>query len=89
VHYPNHFCQLVVEKVLLFLYLVYYQAYRVAGIFERFGGKMVFGVGVLCASILTMMTPFAARTSLPLLIAVRIVVGIGEVGRPCFLYAWK
>ncbi|KAK3802944.1 hypothetical protein RRG08_051700 [Elysia crispata] len=44
----------------------------------RYGGKRVFGLGVLCTSVLTLLTPLAARTSLYLLIALRVVEGIGE-----------
>ena len=43
------------------------------------GGKWVFGIGILITSLLTIITPFAARQSVYLLVAVRIVEGIGEV----------
>ena len=43
------------------------------------GGKWVFGIGILTTSLLTIITPFAARQSVYLLVAVRIVEGIGEV----------
>jgi len=42
------------------------------------GGKWVFGIGILITSLLTIITPFAARQSVYLLVAVRIVEGIGE-----------
>lgn len=58
---------------LLFMY--------VAGILStRYGGKRVLGVSVLAWSIFTLLTPLAAKTSLPLLIAARIGMGIGEAG---------
>jgi len=44
----------------------------------RFGAKMFFGGGVLCTSILTLLTPLAARTSYKLLIALRVLEGFGE-----------
>ena len=47
--------------------------------FCRFGAKMFFGGGVLCTSILTLLTPLAARTSYKLLIALRVLEGFGEV----------
>ncbi|CAD5119812.1 DgyrCDS8396 [Dimorphilus gyrociliatus] len=45
---------------------------------EKFGAKLVYGLGVLCTSILTLITPLAARTSVGLFVAVRILEGIGE-----------
>ena len=45
----------------------------------RFGGKYLFGFGVLCTSVLTMFTPLAARHSVGMLILVRILEGLGEV----------
>uniref|UniRef100_H2ZGX8 Sialin n=1 Tax=Ciona savignyi TaxID=51511 RepID=H2ZGX8_CIOSA len=45
---------------------------------SRFGGKWLFGGGVLCTSVLTLLTPVAARTSFALLIVVRVLEGIGE-----------
>ncbi|XP_069162723.1 sialin isoform X3 [Procambarus clarkii] len=45
---------------------------------ELIGGKIVFGVGVLITSVLTILTPVVARTSTPLLIALRVVEGLGE-----------
>ena len=46
----------------------------------RFGGKNLFGFGVLCTAVLTMFTPLAARHSVGMLILVRILEGLGEVG---------
>ena len=45
---------------------------------NRIGGKLVLGFAVLSWSIFTMLTPVAAMISLPLLIAVRIAMGLGE-----------
>ncbi|KAK3788190.1 hypothetical protein RRG08_020896 [Elysia crispata] len=45
---------------------------------SRIGGKNLFGFGVLCTAVLTLITPVAVRYSVYLFIAVRIVEGIGE-----------
>jgi len=44
----------------------------------RLGGKAVLGFGVLWWSLFTMLTPLSAMTSFPVLIAVRILMGLGE-----------
>lgn len=46
---------------------------------ERFGGKWLFGLGVLCTAILTLLTPVAARWGVGALITVRVLEGLGEV----------
>lgn len=46
---------------------------------ERVGGKWLFGVGVLCTAILTLLTPLAARWGYAALITLRILEGLGEV----------
>lgn len=46
---------------------------------EVFGGKKLFGFGVLCTAILTLLTPLAARWNLYVFIALRVIEGIGEV----------
>ncbi|XP_054722553.1 sialin-like [Uloborus diversus] len=45
---------------------------------ERFGGKWLFGGGVLCTSLLTLLTPLAARAGVAPLIALRVLEGLGE-----------
>lgn len=45
----------------------------------QFGGKWVFGIGIFITSVLTILTPFAARYSVHLLVAVRVVEGLAEV----------
>ena len=45
----------------------------------RFGGKYLFGLGVLCTSVLTIFTPLAARHSVGMLILLRILEGLGQV----------
>lgn len=46
---------------------------------EVFGGKKLFGFGVLCTAILTLLTPLAARWNLYVFVALRVIEGIGEV----------
>lgn len=43
---------------------------------QRFGGTRVFGICLGIASILTMLTPIAARTSVAALITLRVVEGL-------------
>lgn len=51
---------------------------------DRYGGKAVLGGGILLWSLATIATPFAATASLPLLLATRAVMGLGEgVALPC------
>ena len=45
----------------------------------RYGGKWLFGLGVLCTTILTLLTPLAAKAGVGWLMAVRVMEGIGEV----------
>ena len=45
---------------------------------DRFGGKVVLGVGVLWWSVFTMLTPIAAFAGLATLLVARIGMGIGE-----------
>ena len=47
---------------------------------ERFGGKYIFGFGILFTGIFNILTPLAARSSLPALYTVRVLTGIAEVG---------
>lgn len=45
---------------------------------EMFGGKFVYGFGVLITSIFTILSPITARINFPLFIFVRILEGMGE-----------
>ncbi|XP_042907967.1 sialin isoform X2 [Parasteatoda tepidariorum] len=45
---------------------------------EKFGGKWLFGLGVLCTSVLTLLTPIAARWGVVPLIVLRVCEGLGE-----------
>lgn len=45
---------------------------------DKIGGKQVLGFGVIWWSVATVLTPLAARVSLPFLLVVRALMGIGE-----------
>ena len=45
----------------------------------KYGGKNLFGFGVLMTSLLTLFTPFAARYNVYLLTALRMIEGLFEV----------
>ncbi|KAL9234481.1 hypothetical protein vseg_009351 [Gypsophila vaccaria] len=45
---------------------------------DKVGGKLVLGFGVVWWSVATVLTPFAARISLPCLLVARAFMGIGE-----------
>ncbi|XP_015838353.2 putative inorganic phosphate cotransporter [Tribolium castaneum] len=45
---------------------------------ELFGGKLVYGVGVLVTAVFTLLSPIAARINFPLFILVRVLEGMGE-----------
>ena len=42
---------------------------------KHFGGKLLFGIGALCTSLFTLLTPLAARISWKCLVAVRVIEG--------------
>ncbi len=46
---------------------------------SKYGGKNLFGGGILLASILTMLTPVATRRSVSWLIALRVAEGVAQV----------
>lgn len=55
----------------------------------KIGGNLVFGIGIGTTAILTLFTPLAAKHSLELLLAVRIIEGIFEgVTFPCIHAVW-
>ncbi|CAH2234526.1 jg1666 [Pararge aegeria aegeria] len=45
---------------------------------EIYGGKLVYGVGVLLTAVFTLLSPIAAYTDFKLFIAVRVLEGLGE-----------
>ena len=45
---------------------------------DRFGGKWLFGGGVLLSSVVTLLTPAAARIHIVVLITLRVLSGLGE-----------
>ena len=46
---------------------------------ERYGGKMVYGLGILMTAVLSLLTPLAASTSVWALVALRVLEGLFEV----------
>lgn len=44
----------------------------------KFGGKNLFGLGILSTAVLTLLTPVAARGSVGLLVALRVLIGLCE-----------
>lgn len=46
---------------------------------EIFGGKLVYGIGVLVTAVFTFLSPIAARINFPFFIVVRVLEGMGEV----------
>ncbi|KAG4080740.1 hypothetical protein HA402_005920 [Bradysia odoriphaga] len=56
----------------------------------KVGGSLVFGVGIFATSVLTLLTPLAARAGFEVLMAVRIIEGIFEgVTFPCIQDVWS
>ena len=51
---------------------------------RKFGGKNVFGLGVLLSALFSLLTPVAARLNVAALIVVRVLIGLAEVGYPYF-----
>lgn len=45
---------------------------------EMFGGKRIYGIGVLITAIFTLLTPFAALWNMTALVIVRVLEGVGE-----------
>ena len=48
------------------------------------GGKNLFGLGILSTAVLTLLTPVAARASVGLLVALRVLIGLCEVCEPLY-----
>jgi len=79
----EHFGWTQSEKglVLSAFYVGYMLCMFVAGIVAtRFGGKRVAAAAVIIWSSLTLLTPLAASISIPVLVAARIGMGMGEAG---------
>ena len=56
---------------------------------SKIGGNLIFGVGIGMTAILTLITPFAAKKNVYLLVAVRIIEGVFEgVTFPCIHAVW-
>jgi len=48
---------------------------------ELYGGKLVFGLGILLTGLFTAVSPLAAKLGTSVFIAVRVLVGLSEVRR--------
>jgi ACS family sodium-dependent inorganic phosphate cotransporter len=61
-------------------FFIGYMLFQIPGgwLANRFGGKITLGLALVIWSLMTILTPFAALASLPLLFAARIVMGLGE-----------
>jgi len=68
------------KGIVLSSFFVGYLVTQVLGgsLAARLGGKAVLGFGVLWWSLFTLLTPLSAMTSFPVLIAARILMGLGE-----------
>ncbi|MCH7742101.1 MAG: ACS family MFS transporter [Proteobacteria bacterium] len=68
------------QGIVLSSFFIGYLLLQVVGgrLADRFGGKIVLGTGVLLWSLFTFLTPPAAITGIGLLIATRILMGMGE-----------
>ena len=79
----EHFGWTQTEKglVLSAFFIGYMACMFIAGLFATlFGGKRVAIVAVITWSMFTLLTPLAANVSVPVLIAARIAMGMGEAG---------
>lgn len=45
----------------------------------KFGGKNLFGLGILSTAVLTLLTPLAARENVAVLVSLRVLIGLCEV----------
>jgi MFS family permease len=45
---------------------------------QKYGGNLLFGMGVFATAILTILTPLAASWSIYAMIAVRVIIGLFE-----------
>jgi ACS family sodium-dependent inorganic phosphate cotransporter len=68
------------QGAVLSSFFVGYLMLQIAGgrLADRFGGKVVLGVGVLLWSLFTVLTPSAALAGFGILLAVRVAMGMGE-----------
>ncbi len=68
------------QTMVMSSFFVGYLAMQIGGgrLADRFGGKIVLGLGVLIWSAFTFVTPIAAMATLPLLILARVGMGLGE-----------
>jgi ACS family sodium-dependent inorganic phosphate cotransporter len=57
---------------------------------SRYGGNVIFGIGIGVTAIFTLLTPLAAEISIYALVAVRVIEGIFEgMTFPCCYHIWS
>lgn len=56
---------------------------------SKIGGTLLFGLGIGCTAILTLLTPIAAKYSFWMLLAVRIIEGVFEGVSSCRCFRIK
>lgn len=68
------------QGAVLSSFYIGYMLMQIAGgrLADRFGGKLVLGLGVVIWSFFTIITPFAAAAGMAALIATRVGMGLGE-----------
>ncbi len=57
---------------------MYIKTFFTGNLAEKFGAKWILGGSVLIASILSLLTPLAARIHYKLLIAIRVILGMAS-----------
>lgn len=70
----------IICSTLVFFFLQKFSLFQIPGgrIAELFGGKLVYGVGVLLTALFTLLSPIAAFVDFKFFIAVRVLEGLGE-----------
>ena len=78
----KNFIDVSFEGVILSSFFYGYIITQMAGGWAalHYGGKKVLGIGVLATSVLTLLTPLAARLDFSCLVAVRVLQGLFQVG---------
>lgn len=80
-----HWDETIQGVVLSSFYYGYIVSHIPGGVLaDRFGGKHTLGLGILSTALTTLLTPTAAYLGPGYLVALRIVMGLGEVSTHCF-----
>ena len=75
-----NFCFFSLQSLVLGCFFYGYVLSQIPGgrAAEYFGGKWILGLGILITSIFTILMPIAAKIDFKLLVAVRVIEGLGE-----------